>query len=376
MNKIAFAGTFDPVTEGHLWVVEEAMKLADHVIVFVADNSTKSTMFTSKQRVEIFEQALIEKGWNNRVSVHCIKNLYVAKAAKQYGAEYLIRGIRSTVDFDYENLLQQANTEVLHGAKTVFVMPPRDLGAVSSSYVKSLIGPTGWHWYVSKFVPRAAYKALIQKRLEYYWHEHINNSSNFSDLHKIIGMYENSSRVYHNIDHLMHVFDELSACPELNKMYKERVADLYLAAAVHDVVQGTKNEVLESIDWCDQNMHENGFMLSERARDLVKATSHFQTTTENVKDADSVNIMVSIDLAILGQEPERYNIYAHSVKEEYVRMHPDITAEQYRIGRANVLKHFIVKAKNNTLYPTKYYADLYNDAALYNLENELLTLEE
>ncbi len=68
---------------------------------------------------------------------------YTARAAKRHGIDYLIRGIRNTADFDYENLIQRANVDVLHGAKTIFVMPPRDLGSVSSSFVRGVTGAGG-----------------------------------------------------------------------------------------------------------------------------------------------------------------------------------------------------------------------------------------
>ena len=110
-------------------------------------------------------QSLVEYGIEDKVEIVVSKNEYVAQSAIDFGCDYLIRGIRSAVDFDYESLIQKANTEVLDGAKTIFVMPPRDLESVSSSFIKNLVGPVGWHWNIKKFVSNAVYDALIKKYL-------------------------------------------------------------------------------------------------------------------------------------------------------------------------------------------------------------------
>jgi pantetheine-phosphate adenylyltransferase len=155
MKIIGFSGTLDPITNGHMWVIGEARSMADEVLVFLSQNPVKQPQFSAEARKEIIEQSARERGWHN-VTVVIVKGDYTARAAKRHGADYLIRGIRTTADFDYENLIQQTNVDVLHGAKTIFVMPPRDLGSVSSSFVKALEGPVGWHWTMKKFVPPPA----------------------------------------------------------------------------------------------------------------------------------------------------------------------------------------------------------------------------
>lgn len=164
LKRIGFAGTFDPITKGHLWVIEEAEQLADEVVILIAQNNSKQHMFSVEQRKVIIEQSLLEGGYL-KSKVEIVDNEYTATYAKSHNIDYLIRGIRSTVDFDYENVLQQANTSVLQGAKTLFVMPPRDLGSVSSSFVKSLIGPKGWQFYIKQFLTDSAFEAIELKYL-------------------------------------------------------------------------------------------------------------------------------------------------------------------------------------------------------------------
>ena len=102
MKRIAFSGTLDPITNGHLWVIGEARALAEEVVVFISENPFKKPLFPAVQRKVIVEQTLAQRGWSN-VSVVIVKGDYTARAAKRQGIDYLIRGIRNTTDFDYEN---------------------------------------------------------------------------------------------------------------------------------------------------------------------------------------------------------------------------------------------------------------------------------
>jgi pantetheine-phosphate adenylyltransferase len=170
MKKIGFSGTLDPITNGHMWVIEEARTMSSEVVVFISENPFKKCQFSAEKRQQIVEQSCVERGWDN-VSVIVVRGDYTARAAKKHGVDYLLRGIRNTTDFDYENLLQQANVDVINGTKTVFVMPPRDLGSVSSSFIKGLQGPVGWHWHTKKFIPPAAYKAWIEDWLYQEWRQ-------------------------------------------------------------------------------------------------------------------------------------------------------------------------------------------------------------
>ena len=168
MKKIGFSGTLDPITNGHMWVIGEARSIADEVIVFLSENSTKQPRFSAEERRAIVLESCAERQWDN-VQVLVVKSDYTARVARKHGVDYLIRGIRTTADFDYENLIQQTNVDVLQGAKTIFVMPPRDLGSVSSSFVKALEGPIGWNWIMKKFVPGPAYHAWVLSWLRKEW---------------------------------------------------------------------------------------------------------------------------------------------------------------------------------------------------------------
>lgn len=163
MNIVACSGSFDPITNGHLFVIKEACRIADHVKVFVAVNPNKKTMFSVDERVRMINAVLHENGIINKVDVEAIEGQYVAVTAKEQGINFILRGIRNTTDFEYENIIQDTNRSVLNGASTIFTIPPKELAAVSSSFVKSLIGPPNWEQYISQFLPRAAFVEVVKK---------------------------------------------------------------------------------------------------------------------------------------------------------------------------------------------------------------------
>ncbi len=163
MKKIAFSGSFDPITNGHMYVLKEGLLLADKVLLIIAVNPDKKTLFTEKERENMIYQTLLEHHIEDKVDILISKKEFVAQIALENDCQYLIRGIRNGVDFDYESLIQKANTEILQGAKTIFIMPPRELESVSSSFIKNFVGPVGWHWYVQKFVSQSVYRFIRKK---------------------------------------------------------------------------------------------------------------------------------------------------------------------------------------------------------------------
>lgn len=378
MKKIAFSGTLDPITNGHLWVIGEARALADEVVVLISENPFKAPQFSAEKRKQIVEQSLAKCDWNN-VSVVLVKGDYTARAAKRHGIDYLIRGIRNTTDFDYENLLQQANVDVLQGAKTIFLMPPRDLGAVSSSFVRGLQGPVGWHWSMRKFVPAPAYDAWIldwlRKDWEKLWYygamtkEAIANADHWFAYLTGDQAYGAPRRKYHNLDHLVHGLTEIAVWAANTGAEAYAIETLKKAFWFHDAEyemsrQGQSNEEASAQLWLEAKLDTAN---SAAISTLIRLTDHAQRQQINHPLKD---IMLGVDLAILGQADDIYNAYTKSVREEYCWM----SDEEYRAGRRVVLEHFRIRAERGELYADSYFADLYQATALKNLQRELDTL--
>jgi pantetheine-phosphate adenylyltransferase len=165
IRKAVYAGSFDPVTNGHMWMIKEGIKLFDRLVVVIAQNPSKKTcMFSTEKRAQLLTECLnlaLSGADRKRVEVHILGNVdYVIAYARKIGATFLLRGIRTVSDFDYERALRLINSDIAKYIQTVFLMPPRSVAEVSSSMVSGLIGPDGWLKTVSKYVPKPVSETL------------------------------------------------------------------------------------------------------------------------------------------------------------------------------------------------------------------------
>lgn len=155
-----YAGSFDPVTNGHLWVIKQSCRLFDQVIVAIGDNPNKSYLFSAEERLEMLE-SLSEEFPN--VSFEILGNKYLARYAQEKNIPFLIRGIRSNQDFEYEKGMAHINNNIAPEIETIYLIPPLTITQISSSMVKGLVGPEGWEDSVKKYVPRGVMKLLKKK---------------------------------------------------------------------------------------------------------------------------------------------------------------------------------------------------------------------
>ncbi|MBW8865336.1 MAG: pantetheine-phosphate adenylyltransferase [Verrucomicrobia bacterium] len=154
-----YAGTFDPLTVGHLWMIEQGVQLFDHLIVAIGVNPGKKPAFTVENRLTMLRESC--RKFRN-VSVVAYTNLYLIDYAKSVQATHILRGVRSAGDFEYERTMRNINGDLDPKICTVFLVPPRDIAEVSSSMVKGLIGPAGWRKIVRKYVPEPVYHQLLE----------------------------------------------------------------------------------------------------------------------------------------------------------------------------------------------------------------------
>ena len=156
MKIAVYPGSFDPITNGHLDILERSLKVFDKVIVLVASNPDKKYIFSSKERVEMIKDAI--KGLKN-VDVDATEGLTVAYA-KKVGANCLIRGLRAVTDFEYEFKLSAANEYIDSSIDEVFFMSHAETSFISSSTVNELYR-SGVD--ISKLVPASVVKAYKNK---------------------------------------------------------------------------------------------------------------------------------------------------------------------------------------------------------------------
>ncbi|EGQ7973986.1 pantetheine-phosphate adenylyltransferase [Vibrio parahaemolyticus] len=155
--KTLYPGTFDPITNGHLDIIERAASMFDHVLIAVAASPSKNTMFTLEERVQFVRD--VTKHLDN-VSTKGFSGLLVDFARAEQ-ANVLIRGLRTTVDFEYEFGLTNMYRRLMPGLESVFLTPAEEYAFISSTIVREVAIHGG---QVDQFVPKNVAQALHQKR--------------------------------------------------------------------------------------------------------------------------------------------------------------------------------------------------------------------
>lgn len=156
MRRAIYPGSFDPVTNGHLDVVGRAAKLFDEVIVAVAVNDQKRSLFTADERTALIAGAI--GGWKN-VRVTKFDGLLVEFAAAQK-ASAVVRGLRAVSDFEFEFQMALMNRKLDEHIETIFLMPAENYTYLSSRIVKEIARLGG---NVESFVPASVATALREK---------------------------------------------------------------------------------------------------------------------------------------------------------------------------------------------------------------------
>lgn len=135
IKKVLYAGSFDPVTNGHLDLINRAAKLGDHLIVGVIENHSKKAFFTVEERKDMITAATSHI---SNIEVDAFSGL-LADYVKQNNIDVVVRGLRATMDFEYEIQMAQMNARLYNNdVETIFLMTSPDYSFVSSSIVKEV----------------------------------------------------------------------------------------------------------------------------------------------------------------------------------------------------------------------------------------------
>jgi pantetheine-phosphate adenylyltransferase len=156
MRRAIYPGSFDPVTNGHLDVVERAQKLFDEVIVAVAHNDEKQALFSLQERLDLLQKTV---GGLDNVRIAQFDGLLVEFALAQK-ANAVVRGLRAVSDFEFEFQMALMNRKLQGDLETIFLMPKEEYTYLSSRLVKEIARLGG---DVSQFVPAIVVSALAKK---------------------------------------------------------------------------------------------------------------------------------------------------------------------------------------------------------------------
>ncbi len=154
-----YPGSFDPPTNGHLSLIERASQLFDQLIVAVAMNSDKNSLFSVEERVDIMQQSVARLENAKSIKVISFEGL-TARLADDLNAQAIIRGLRAVSDFEYEFQMALMNRKLARDVETVFLMPALSWVYLSSSLVKDVANN---HGDITDLVPAPVKKALKKK---------------------------------------------------------------------------------------------------------------------------------------------------------------------------------------------------------------------
>ncbi|MCD8105534.1 MAG: pantetheine-phosphate adenylyltransferase [Lachnospiraceae bacterium] len=146
MKRAVYPGSFDPVTQGHLDIIERAANLADELIVGVLNNNEKTPLFSVEERVNMLKDVTAHI---SNVSVEAFNGLSV-EFCKKCDASFLVRGLRAVTDFEYELQMAQTNRSLEKGVDTLFFVTELNYAYISSTIVKEVASYGG---DISGFVP-------------------------------------------------------------------------------------------------------------------------------------------------------------------------------------------------------------------------------
>ena len=162
MYRIAiYPGTFDPITYGHIDLINKSLKIVDKLIVAVSDVGQKNYLFSIDERISIIKDSLFKdlKFNKNKIKVISFNNLTI-NLCNKYKANIIIRGLRAVSDFEYEFQLAGMNKKLSKNIETIFLMSNLENQIISSKFVKEIIELGG---NVNKFTTKTTIKALKNK---------------------------------------------------------------------------------------------------------------------------------------------------------------------------------------------------------------------
>ncbi len=377
-RKAVYPASFDPITNGHLNIIERVSPLYDEVILFIAVDPRKTYLFSPEERLKMVKQSVTHF---KNVTVQISTNCYAVEHAQKLGAQVLIRGLRNMQDMEGEEIMATENRSICPEIETIWIPCLPHLRHVSSSMIKTHIGAdNNWKKQVARSVPKEVVKKLNEKyiftKARKHW-DSLMRDLGITDyevsnslFESLIRSYTGSDRFYHNLEHIVNMLDALE---------KLEVADiknynaLRMAIWYHDKIYETKTKRHSKIGSNEarsayqmeldmEKLHMSPGFIKKTSK-LILATEHKNKPVES-----DARILVDLDLIIFGMSEEVFDEYEAGIRKEYAWM-PD---KDFYPGRKFILERF---RKRKFIYSTKLYRQKYDHQAKDNLKRSIEMLQ-
>jgi pantetheine-phosphate adenylyltransferase len=367
-RKAVYAASLDPITNGHINVIERMAPLYDELIVLVAVDPRKTYTFTPEERVNMTKAAVAHLA---NVSVDVCIGHYVVRQAESVGAQVIVRGLRNFKDLEDEQTLAEENRKICPHIETVWVPCLPNLMHVSSSMVKGHVGiDPEWECQVARSVPAAVVSKLKEKfilgKARKHWAILMSALGNPKGsevvLKDLLTRYGEPHRAYHNIAHVVTMLDEL-------ELLNEGDPAISLAIWFHDAVYEPKtkdNNEERSAELARNSIKQIGLpdSLGKQINDLIMATKHTAVPVDH-----ATQILVDLDLVILGKSNKEFDVYEVGIRKEY----DWVPQADFNAGRSKILQFFLNRSK---IYLTELFRSRYESTARNNLERSIKRLQK
>jgi len=362
-RKAVYAGSFDPPTNGHLEMIEKGAGLFDNLVLAIGINPDKRYTFSSDERMEMLKR--ITRDFSN-ISIDSLGNQFLVNYAESIGARYILRGIRSGADYEYERGMRYINSDLNPKIESVLLMPLRQNAEISSSFVKGLIGVEGWEDVVERYIPKPVYKKILEKFNGYHNElaallSFINAEGDQKEFYdRLLESYSKPYRAYHNIVHIVHSLREFEQVRDRADNPKAIEMAIWFHDAIYDT-HSTDNEE-KSAELAKEKLTQARLPQSfiDRVYQLILVTKYQKIPTE--KD---FQLLADIDFSVLGRSShEESEEVGKNIREEYGWVPEDI----FRERRVAFLEKLL---EREHIYLTDYFRGKYEGEARANIKDEI-----
>ena len=353
-----YPGSFDPITNGHLDIINRARNFLDSLIVGVGLNSEKSPFLTQQQRVNLIRKIVKPMG---NVSVEAYEGMTV-DFAKDKNAKYMIRGVRNSSDYIFEQRVLDINRTINPEIDTIILPTSPSVSDISSTLVRNNFTEDK---DISFLVPKPVEQLLfLKKNLQNTLANiEINKTDAKEIFNDFVNAYDSIGRGYHGLEHIETMLRDF--VNNINFRNQVKNYDMFkYAIFMHDYKNGLPNDVVESAKYALNLVKHLSEYNKKYINKLIMATDYEHSPEITTFDEALIQ---DLDLAILGKNSIEYKKYSASVRQEYAKFDNSI----YNPARIKLLQKFLSK---NYIYNTPYFRNNFESSARKNIQLEIKSL--